>query len=111
MIKVYMINQKGKTEKTYALVFFGSRHFTTTQLKFLVYDKKFLALYFALDQFAHFVSGATKPLLHLIDNRNLTHFFHSKSIYPSPWICLDRVLCFKILFVHISEKANSADFV
>ena len=44
MIEDYSIDQKGKTEKSYAPVFFGSRLFTTTQLKFSVYYKKFLAL-------------------------------------------------------------------
>ena len=35
MIEDYLNDQKGKTKKTYAPVFFGSRLFTTTQLKFL----------------------------------------------------------------------------
>ena len=37
MIEDYLIDQKGKTKKTYAPVSFGSRLFTTTQLKFSVY--------------------------------------------------------------------------
>ena len=39
MIEDYLIDQKGKTKKTYAPVSFGSRLFTTTQLKFSVYYK------------------------------------------------------------------------
>ena len=107
-----MIDQKGKTKKTYAPVSFGSRLFTTTQLKFSVYYKEFLALYFALDHFAHFIWGATKPVLVLTDNKSLTQFFQSKSIHPSLWNCLDRVLSFNILLAHIPGKANSAaDFL
>ena len=83
MIEDYLIDQKGKTKKTYAPVSFGSRLFTTTQLKFSVYYKEFLALYFALDHFAHFIWGATKPVLVLTDDRSLTQFFQSKSIHPS----------------------------
>ena len=75
MIEDYLIDQKGKTKKTYAPVSFGSRLFTTTQLKFLVYYEEFLALYFALDHFAHFIWGATKPVLALTVHRSLTQFF------------------------------------
>ena len=82
------------------------------QLKFSVCYKEFLALYFALDHFAHFIWGATKPVLVLTDNRSLTQFFQSKSIHPSLWNCLDRVLSFNILLAHIPGKANSAaDFL
>ena len=87
MIEDYLIDQKSKTKKTYAPVSFGSRLFTTTQLKFSVYYKEFLALYFALDHFAHFILGATKPVLVLTENRSLTQFFQSKSIHPSLWNC------------------------
>ena len=81
-------------------------------MKFSVYYKEFLALYFALDHFAHFIWGATKPVLVLTDNRSLTQFFQSKSIHPSLWNCLDRVLSFNILLAHIPGKANSAaDFL
>ena len=44
MIEDYLIHQKGKTKKTYAPVSFGSRLFTTTQLKLSIYYKEFLAL-------------------------------------------------------------------
>ena len=106
MIEDYLLDQKGKTTKTYAPVSFGSRLLTTTQLKFSVYYKEFLALYFALDHFAHFIWGATKPVLVFTDNRSLTQFFQSKSIHPSLWNCLDRVLSFNILLAHIPGKAN-----
>ena len=112
MIEDYLIDQKGKTKKSYAPVSFGSRLFTTTQVKFSVYYKEFLALYFALDHFADFIWGATKRVLVSTDNRSLTQFFQSKSIHPSLWNCLDRVLSFNILLTHIPGKANSAaDFL
>ena len=91
---------------------FCSRLFTETQLKFSVYYKKILSLNFALDHFAQFIWGATKPVLVLTDNRSLTQFFLSRSIHPSLWICLDRVLSFIILLAHIPGNANSAsDFL
>ena len=63
MIEDYLIDQKGKTKKTYVPVSFDSRLFTTTQLKFSDYCKEFLALYLALDHFAHFIWVANKPVL------------------------------------------------
>ena len=112
MIEDYFIDQKGKTKTTYAPVSFRSRLFTTTQLIFSVYYKEFLALRFALDHFAYFIRGATKPVLVLTDNRSLTQFFQSKSIHPSLWNCLDRVLSFNILLAHIPGKAiSAADFL
>ena len=58
MIEDYLIERKGKTEKTYAPVHFASRLFTAAQLKFSRQCKKCLALYFVLDLFAHFIGGA-----------------------------------------------------
>ena len=63
MIEDYLIDEKGKTKDTYAPVSYGSGVYTTTQLKLSVYYKEFLALYFALDLFARFIWGATKPVL------------------------------------------------
>ena len=103
MIEEQLIDRKSKTKKTYAPVSFGSRHFTTTQLKFSVCYSEFLALDFALHHFAHFIWGATKT-----DNRFRTNFFQSKSIHPSLWNCLDRVLSLEILLAHIPGKTNSA---
>ena len=65
-----------------------------------------------MDHFAHFLWGASKPILVLTDNRSLTQFFQSKSIHPSLRNCLDHVLSFNILIAHIPGKANSAaDFL
>ena len=112
MIEDYLVDQKDETKKTNAPVFFGSRLFATTQLNFSVYCKEFLALYFALDSFAHFSWGATKPVLVLTDHRSLTRFFQSKSIQPPLWNCLDRVLSVNIRLAHFPGKANSAvDFL
>ena len=112
MIEDYLIDQKGKTKKTYAPVSFGSRLFTTTELNFSAYYKEFLVLFFALDHFAHIIWGATKPVLVLTDNRSLTQIFQSKGIHPSLWNCIDRVSSFNILLAHIPGKANSAaDFL
>ena len=108
MIEDYLLDQQRKEKKVYAPVSLGSRLFGPTQLKFSVYYKEFLALYFALDHFAHFIWGATKHVLVLTDNRTLTQFFQSKSIHSSLWNCLDRVLSFNILLAHIPGKANSA---
>ena len=112
LIEDYLIDQKGKTRKTYVPVSFGSRLFITTQLNFFVFFKLFLSLYFAVDHFAHFFWGATKPGLVLTDNRSLRQFSSVKCIHPSLWKRPDGVLFFNILLAHILRKANSAaDFL
>ena len=101
-----------KTTRTYAPVSFGSRLFNAAQAKLSIYCKEFLALYFALEQFAHFIWGATKPVLILTDNKSLTQFFQAKTIPPSLWNFIDRVVSFNIVVGHIPGTANAAaDFL
>ena len=100
----------GKKQRTHQS--FWLRFFTATHLKSSVYFKEFLALYFALDHFPRFICGATKPVLVLTDNLSLTQFFQSKTIQPSLWNCLDRVLSFNVCLAHIPGEAKSAaDFL
>ena len=107
-IEDFLIDQKGRQTKSYAPVSFGSRLFNDTQLIFSVYYKEFLALFFALDHFAHFLWGASKPILVLTDNCSSTQFFQFRSIHPSLWNCLDRFLSFNFLLAHKPGEANSA---
>ena len=115
MVEDYVNERKhtGKKEKkTYALVSFGSHLFNATQLKFSIYYKEFLALYYALDYFSHNIWGTSKQLIILTDNKSLTQFFQSKVIPPSLWNCLDRILAFNIVIAHIPGRANyAADFL
>ena len=97
MVEDY-VNETGKKEKKkYAPVSFGSHLFNATQLKFSIYYKEFLALYYALDYFSHYIWGSSKQVIILIDNKGLTQFFQSKVIPPSLWNCLDRILAFNIV--------------
>ena len=107
------VNETGKKEKkTYAPVSFGSHLFNATQLKFSIYYKEFLALYYALDYFSHYIWGSSKQVIILTDNKSLTQFFQSKVIPPSLWNCLDRILAFNIVITHIPGRANyAADFL
>ena len=99
-------------KKSYTPVPFGSHLFNTAQLKFSIYYKEFLALYFALDTFAHYLWESTKPVIILTDNKSLTRFFQSKTVPPSLWNCLDRVLSFNLTIAHIIGRANyAADFL
>ena len=112
MIEDYCKDQKLKEKKTYAPVAFGNRLFNTGQLKFSIYYKEFLGLYFALEHFAHFIWGTEKPVIVLTDNRSLTSFFQAKTIPPSLWNCLDRLLSFNLVIAHIPGRANyAADFL
>ena len=112
MVEDYVKTDNKGEMKTYAPVSFGSRLFNTAQLKFSIYYKEFLALYFVLDLFSHFIWGSSKPVIILTDNRSLTQFFQAKTIPPSVWNFLDRVMAFNIIIAHIPGKANyAADFL
>ena len=110
MVEDY-VNETGKKRK-HAPVSFGSHLFNATQLKFSIYYKEFLALYYALDYFSHYIWGSSKQVIILTDNKSLTQFFQSKVIPPSLWNCLDRILAFNIVIAHIPGRANyAADFL
>ena len=108
MFEDYVSTTSTKQKKTYAPVSFGSQLFNTAQLKFSPYYKEFLALYFALDQFAHFLWCSNQPVIVLTNNRSLTQFFQSKTIPPTPWNFLDSVLSFNLVIAHIPGRANYA---
>ena len=112
MIEDYVKTPNKKDRKTYAPVAFGSRLFNIAQLKFSTYYKEFLGLYFALDHFSHFIWGTEKPVVVLTDNKSLTQFFQAKTIPPSLWNCLDRLLSYNLVIAHIPGRANyAADFL
>ena len=60
MIEDDLIDQKGKTKKTYAPVSFRSRLFTTTQLNFSVFYKKISSSVFCLRPFCTLHLGRNK---------------------------------------------------
>ena len=94
--------------KCYATVSFGSKIFNPTQLKLSIYAKKFLAVHFAFDAFAHILWEATKLILVLTDNRSLTRFFQAKT-FPTPlWKAVDHVLNFRFILGHVPGKSNIA---
>ena len=112
MIEDYVKNNKNENRKTYAPVAFGSKLFNNAQLKFSVYYKEFLALYFALEHFSHYLWGTEKAVIVPTDNKILTQFFQAKSIPPSLWNFLDRVLSYNLVIAHIPGRANyAADFL
>ena len=112
MIEDYLVEKDGKKKQAYAPVSFGSQFFNTSQLKMSTYCKEFLALYFALEHFSHFIWGAEKPVIVLTDNKSLTSFFQSKSLHPSLCNFMDRVIAYNIVLAHIPGKANAAaDFL
>ena len=89
MVADYVTDPGKKEKKVYAPVSFGSHLFNTDQLKFSIYYKEFLDLYYALDHFAHYIWGSSKADIILADNKSLTQFFQAKIIPPSLWNCLE----------------------
>ena len=81
------------------------QNFNNAQLKFSVYYNEVLALYFALELFSHYLWGTEKAVIVLTDNKSLTQFFQAKSIPPSLWNFLDRVLSYNLVIAHIPGRA------
>ena len=74
MIEDYLVAKEGKKKQAYAPASFDSQFFNTGQLKMSTYCKEFLALYFALERFSHFIWGAEKPVMVFTDTKKLTIF-------------------------------------
>ena len=65
--------------KTCAPVAFGSKMFSTSQIKMSIYAKEFLAMYFAFMEYSHILWESTKPVVVLTDNKSVTRFSRQKS--------------------------------
>ena len=98
--------------KTYIPVAFGSKIFSTAQLKISIYSKEFLAIYMAVLEFAHLLWDATKPTIVFTDNKSVTRFFQKKAIPPALWNACDYVLQFNFKIAHIASSLNTgAEFL
>ena len=98
--------------KTYAPVAFGSKTFSPSQIKILIYAKEFLAIYFAFMDYSHILWGSTKPVLVLTDNKSVTRFFQTKIIPPALRNACDFVLQFSFTIAHVPGRINTAaDFL
>ena len=99
-------------KKTYAPVAFGSKTFSPSQIKMLIYAKEFLAIYFAFMEYSHILWGSTKPVIVLTDNKSFTRFFQTKIIPPTLWNAFDFVLQFNFTIAHVPGRMNTAaDFL
>ena len=93
--------------KTNASVAFGSKTFSTAQLKMSIYSKEFVAIYMAFLEFAHILWEAAEPTIVLTDNKSVTRFFQTKAIPPSLWNASDYVLHFNFKITHIAGSVNT----
>ena len=94
--------------KTSAPVAFGSNIFTSAQQKMPSHTIKFLKIYMAFLELAHFLWEASKPTIVLTDNKSVTRFSQTKSIPPSLWNACDYVLQFSFKIAHFVGSANTA---
>ena len=79
-------------------------------MKKSTYYKEVLALHVALQQFSHFIWGAEKPRIVLTDKKNFSSFFQSKSLHPTVWNFIDRVIAYTIVLAHIPRKVKAAAY-
>ena len=63
------------TRKTYALTAYGSKTYSSSQIKMSIYAKEFLAIYMAFKEFGHILWGATKRVIIMTDSESVTRFF------------------------------------
>ena len=70
------------SRKAYAPVAYGSKTFTTSQLKMSIYANKFLAIDFAFKEFGHILWGPPQPVIVLTDNKAVIRFFQAKMKPP-----------------------------
>ena len=106
-------NQKyTSTRKTYAPIAYGSKTYSSSQIKMSIYAKEFVAIYMAFKEFGHIFWGATKPVTIMTDSKSVTRFFQTKMIPPPLWNACDFVLQFNFTIAHIPGKMNTAaDFL
>ena len=102
-------NQKfTSVKKSYAPIAYGSKTFTPSQLKMSIYEKEFLAIYYAFKEFGHIFWGTPQPVIILTDNNSVTRFFQTKIIPPPLWNACDFVIQFNFVIAHIPGKNNTA---
>ena len=106
-------NQKyTSTRKTYAPIAYGSKTYSSSQIKMSIYAKEILSIYMAFREFGHIFWGATKPVIIMTDSKSVTRFFQTKMIPPPLWNACDFVLQFNFTIAHIPGKMNTlADFL
>ena len=60
---LYQRSEKQAEENICSSCFPGTKLFNEAQLKFSIYYKEFLGLYFALEHFSHFIWVTEKPVI------------------------------------------------
>ena len=96
--------KRSSIKKSYAPIAYGSKTFTPSRLKFSIYAKELLAIYYAFKEFGHIFWGAPKPITILTNNKSVTRFFQTIIIPPAFWNACDYVIQFNFVIAHIPGK-------
>ena len=103
------LNQKyTSTRKIYARVAYGSKTYTPSHTKMIIYAKELLIIPVTFKDFKHTFRGATKPVIILSDGESVTKFLSQK--YDSSVLkeCLRFLLQFNFTIAHTPGKRNTA---
>ena len=73
-----------------------------------IYEKEFLAIYFAFNEFGHIFWGSPEPVIILTDNKAVTRYFQTKIVPPALWNACDYVIQFNFVIAHILGAQNTA---
>ena len=100
------------TRKPYASIAYGSKTYSSSQIKMWIYAKEVLAICMAFKEFGNIFCGATKPVNIMTDSKSVTRFFQTKMIPPPLRNACNFVLQFNFTIAHIPGKMNTAaDFL
>ena len=102
-------NQKyTSTRKTYAVIAYGSKTYSPSQIKMSIFAKEFLAIYMAFKEFGQILWGATKPVIIMTVSKSVIRFFQTKRIRPPLWNACDFVLQLSFTTAHIPGRMSTA---
>ena len=102
--------RKQSKRKTYAPVAFGSKCFSSAQVKMSFYSKDFLKIYMSFREFEHTLWKTTKPTSLLSGIKSDTRSSQTKATPPSFWNACDYVLKLILKIPHIAGPLNTTAY-
>jgi len=75
-----VLSQQSMIDRKWHLVAFYSKSLSSVEQNYEIHDKKMLAIIHALEEWRHFLEGATHPVEIWTDHKNLEYFITAKKL-------------------------------
>jgi len=75
-----VLSQQSTTDRKWHPVAFYSKSLSSMERNYEIYDKEILAIIHALEEWKHFLEGATYPVEIWTDHKNLEYFMTAKKL-------------------------------